>query len=359
MNSALRFLIGALLAIVALELLARVLPVSSATHTAYSDGSDLLTYPPGHQWTAATGWDLKNAQQMKANNAGFAADVDWTHDPKAIGLVGDSYVEASMLPSAQRPAAQLADALGGHTPVYALGAPGTALLDYAYRMAWAQETFGVRRFVVMVEAGDVRQSWCGSGNVHAHCLDAATGEMRVEKLPPPSMAKTMFRESALAQYLVSQLRLDPNKLVRRLFADAAPSEPHAVFSSPLADEWTVAQRVRTQERAEKVTAAFTRMLQDVKVDSLLFVVNANTAPPKAGERSAPPLPPALEQERTHLIAALRREGYQVLDAAEVFESHWHVSRLALEVGPYDGHLNGLAVGLLMKRAAEVLDTRDR
>ncbi len=83
----------------------------------------------------------------------------------AVALIGDSFVEASMLPAQERPGAQLERALVPTRPVYAMGVPGTALLDYAERIRLAHERFGVRDFVLLMERFDVRQSFCGSGNV--------------------------------------------------------------------------------------------------------------------------------------------------------------------------------------------------
>lgn len=51
-----------------------------------------------------------------------------------------------------------------------MGGPGSSFLDYAVRLRWAYEEFGVRDFVLFMEQGDLRQALCGSGNVHAACL---------------------------------------------------------------------------------------------------------------------------------------------------------------------------------------------
>ena len=53
-------------ALLMLELLFRLLPVSTSTETAYNTDPLILNYPPYHRWTAATGWDLRNAQTLHA-----------------------------------------------------------------------------------------------------------------------------------------------------------------------------------------------------------------------------------------------------------------------------------------------------
>src|SRR5471032_90028 len=101
------WLSGVVLAVLVLELLCRVLPVSTSTDTGYYTDPVILTYPPRHEWVASTGWDLRNAQHLVANNLGYAAHRDFVRDERAVALIGDSFVEASMLPAPERPGAQL------------------------------------------------------------------------------------------------------------------------------------------------------------------------------------------------------------------------------------------------------------
>ncbi|HEY8908237.1 MAG TPA: hypothetical protein VIM63_19650, partial [Rhodoferax sp.] len=206
---------GVVSLVLALELLCRVLPVSTSTETGYYTDPVILTYPARHRWIAATGWDLRNAQTLVANNLGYAAHRDFVRDEHAVALIGDSFVEASMLPGADRPGEQLERLLRSR-PVYAMGVPGTCLLDYAERIRYAHEQLGVRDFVIVMERGDVKQSLCGSGNNNGPCLDPKTLAPRIETLPPPGTVKRLLRHSALAQYLVSQIRLTPQALLDQL-----------------------------------------------------------------------------------------------------------------------------------------------
>ena len=88
-----------------MDLVLRVLSVSTANMTGHDRDPDLLTYPPGHSWTVSTGWDSKNFQHLHANNWGFIANRDFLSNPLAVALVGDSYVESSMLDADARPGA--------------------------------------------------------------------------------------------------------------------------------------------------------------------------------------------------------------------------------------------------------------
>lgn len=319
-----------------LELLFRLLPVSTSTETGYYTDPLILNYPPHHHWTVSTGWDLRNAQQLQSNNFGYAASRDFVHNTNAVALIGDSFVEASMLPAVDRPGAQLEHALGGTRSVFALGNPGTALLDYAERIRFAQDNFGVRDFVILMEQGDVKQSLCGSGNINGPCLDAKTLAPRVELIPPPGLAKRIFRHSALAQYVFGQLKFSPQKLL----AQAFPSAPEHTPPSALESE-------EIPPFVDAVTTAFFARIKPHTMGKLGIVVTADRRGLAHGQIRPDPV-------RVRFVELALAAGAIVVDTEPVFQTHFAQSSLSLDVGPYDGHLNVLGVRLVTQAAAKAL-----
>lgn len=338
-------IVGVLLA---LEGLLRVLPVSTATMTGYHLDPEVLTYPPGHRWTTSTGWDLRNVQRLKANNWGFVSDHDFQREPRAVALIGDSYIEASMLAPANRPAAQLEALLGAARPIYGLGSPGTALIDHAQRLRLAAERFEVNDFVIFLERGDVRQTLCGSGNVHSRCLDPATLIPRNERQPSPSALKRWARHSALAQYLFGQIKLQPMSLLRSVFVRVVPAEPP--FASGASAKRSAPGAVPEPDALALVDVAVDRFFADASPymkGRLLFVVD--------GRRDGPSeLPTVDDLERRHLIERLTAHGATVIDLEPVYAQHARRSSRRLEVGPYDRHLNALGVTVAMRPVADWL-----
>lgn len=339
--------VGGMLALVlAAEVVLRVLPVPTATQTGYHTDPLILNYPPHHRWSSATGWDLRNAQPMQANAAGFASSREFERNPQAVVLIGDSFIEASMLPEAERPGAQLERMLGGR-PVFAMGGPGSALLDYAERIRFAHERYGVRDFVLLLERGDVKQSLCGSGNIHGPCLDAQTLLPRTETLPEAGLAKRALRHSALAQYLVGQLRISPQRLWAQVLAQSRHSmEPASADAAGRAQQPSLSAGEKAQIDAVASTF-FARALPHVG-GRLVLVLDGERS---AGSQSRPVEP---DPAREHFIALARQSGAQVVDMAPLFRTHLQGSALKLEVGPYDAHLNALGLGIAMQAAARVL-----
>ena len=330
-----------------LELLFRILPVSSSTATGYYTDPLILTYPPHHRWTTATGWDLRNARKLEANNLGYVAGHDFEINENAVALVGDSFVEASMLAAEDRPGEQLERELGAR-PVYAVGSPGTALLDYAERIRFMHEHFHVRDFVIIMERGDVLQSLCGSGNVHGRCLEPKTLEPRIETLPPPSMGKRLLRYSALAQYLVSQIRFSP----REFWQHVAPSRPAELVAkdSAFGAQAKAGSAFVTSTATPAVDAVTNTFFARVKPHlqgKLIIVLDTNRAALYVGTLASDP-------ERSRFINLARAAGAIVIDTEPLVRSHLARSQLKLDVGPYDGHLNSLGIRLYAEAAAAEL-----
>lgn len=337
--------VGAVGFLLLLELLFRWLPVSTSTETGYHFDPQILTYPSHHEWRVATGWDLRNAQSLRSNNYGFVADHDFVRDAQAIALVGDSYVEASMLRAPDRLGAQLERALGRRRPVYAMGSPGTALLDYAERIRFAHQRFGTRDFVVLMERGDVRQSLCGSGNVHSECLDAKTLAARTEKLPPPSRLKQLLRHSSLAQYVFSQLKVEPSRLWKQAFAGAAPPSASA---PPLPRKSARPTADSSLQVVDTVTRAFLERVEPYVPGRLVIVFDSRRG--HAGSATADET-----HERQRFIELARGAGVLIVDTEPLYREHFAASALSLDVGPYDGHLNALGVQIIARAAAKALE----
>jgi hypothetical protein len=325
------------------ELLCRVLPVSSATMADYYIDPRILTYAPHHPWRYSTGWDLRNPQALKTNGHGFVSDHEFTRNTRAIALIGDSYVEAASLDAADRPAAQLELALGRSRPVYAMGSAGTALLDYAERIRYAHEELGVRDFVVLMERGDVVQSLCGSGNVASQCLDSGTLEPRTEPLAPATPLKRALRQSALAQYLVSQLKISPAKLVGQIFRREVPAEPGR--NVPASS--TPSSMPPSMREVDVVAATFFARVTPHVPGRLVIVVDADRqALMKHREVDDP--------KRRRFIMLARAAGATVIDTEPMFRAHFAASTISLDLGPHDGHLNPLGVRLVTASMAKAL-----
>lgn len=346
-------LLGVAAFVVLCELLFRALPVSSATKFGYHFDPKIPTYAPLHDWRYATGWDLRHAQKLRTNNFGFVSAFDFRRDESAVALIGDSYVESASLDAADRPAAQLERALAGQRAVYAMGSAGTALLDYAERIRFAHENFGIRDFVVLVERGDVRQALCGSGNVHSQCLDPKTLEPRTVTVSDPSPAKRALRDSAFAQYLVSQLKIVPGELWQQAFRRSTASETALREPQPASGE---AAKREVSDQAMRVVDAVARVfferVRPHVTGRLVIVVDSDRDALMRGRAVDDP-------PRRRFIERAREAGAVVVDTEPLFRAHFKQSGLSLDLDPRDGHFNPLGTRLIAVHAALALTQATR
>jgi hypothetical protein len=331
-----RLLLGVMGALIAAEILLRFLPVSTSTETGYYITPSILTYPAHHNIVMASGWNLSNAHHHESNNYGFLTRRDFLPNINAIALIGDSYVEANMLIEDERLNTQLENKLAKR-PVYAFGGPGSSLLDYSERARFAQEHFGIRNFVFIIELGDVRQTLCGSGNIHGSCIDPVTFLVRPEIQPEKAgLAKKILRKSALAQYLFSQLRLKPEELFNKLFDNT--------FSKKTGTPLTNSHQLKAPEDVSSVAvdhiiSAFLSSLPAHKDGRMVIVFDSyrdyltNTNPNKTPVRD-------------RFIQLSRQAGIELIDTKPIFDDFWHKTALGLNVSPTDGHWNRLAHGLV-------------
>ena len=331
-----RLLLGIIGALITAEILLRFLPVSTSTETGYYISPSIITYPAHHQMVIATGWNLSNAHYHRSNNYGFLSHRDFLANVNAIALIGDSYVEANMLMEDERLNTQLENRLGNR-PVYALGGPGSSLLDYSERARFAQKHLGIRDFVFIIELGDVRQTLCGSGNIHGPCLDPVTFSLRSEAHPiKVGLAKKLLRQSALAQYLFSQLKLKPEELIRKLFENTV-SEKTNTPSIP-------SHQLKAQEDVQPVAvdhivSAFLSSLPKNKNCRLVLVLDSYRDYLTHTNPDQTPV-------RDRFIQLARQAGIEVIDTQPIFSAFSHKTGLSLSVSPTDGHWNRLAHGLV-------------
>ncbi|MCK6434359.1 MAG: hypothetical protein L6Q68_15195, partial [Aquabacterium sp.] len=216
------------------------------------------------------------------------------------------------------------------------------------RIRFARQRLTLRDFVVLLEPGDVRQSICGSGNVHAACLDPITFAPRVQRQAEPSAIRRVARHSALAQYIAGQLKVtDPRRLLAQAFQHSRPPVHGTDAATESRQDVAASRPGLPPDRVRVVQAVADAFFERVATPApgrLVLLVDG-----RRSTRSGSPSVPMLERDLFVKLASAR--GIEVIDAESVYARHWEGSTLSLEVGPDDRHLNALGVGLLMRAVA--------
>ncbi len=366
-----------------LEVVLIPFPVVDARHF-----ESITEHPAGRrqpgQYTWSRRWNFAVVNRVRVNNYGFVSDHDYdaAAESPLLAVVGDSFVEAVMVPYGQTCAGRLADRLAPRVRVYSFGVSGAPLSQYLAYAQYVREEFRPGRMVFVVVANDfleslVEYSWGYPFTYFAE--DDAGGLTRVTvPAAPPSRWRRIGQKSRLFRYLYGNLELGGVLRVamsRRgegsVPADgSSPSDGSAPAdgSSPLdgsapADgpaPLLVSELDRpAQERMELVVDSkrvidhFFELLPEASgmvPAQVAFVVDGPRSSLYSDEARGRLQGSLLDLNRRHFIAAAEARGYEVVDLLPAFADHWRVNGARFD-WPSDTHWNALGHGVCFEALA--------
>lgn len=213
-------LIGLLLPVLVLEIALQIIGVYGGLEREPVTRDQMVRrYVANQHFSYTQGPYFQLSNSGRINNYGFVNDQDY--DPDAplplVGVIGDSYIEAIMVPYADTLHARLAERLAGSARVYSFGLYGSALSDYLIYADYVNETFGADMLVVTVVGNDFDQSLMRYRQLpgfHGY-EELANGEFRsvlTEYDPSQDFARRWAEKSALIRYLFYN-----SGIIRRLY----------------------------------------------------------------------------------------------------------------------------------------------
>src|SRR5262245_16790524 len=166
------------------EVVLRFLPVCSAwLAMPVSAESPVFHYKPNRDFVYSKNWDMELVNRTHINNAGFFNDQDYQNDGKTplLAVIGDSYIEATMVPYGATLHGRLAKGLEGRLRVYSFGASGAPLSQYLVWARHAVRDHGAKALVVNVIGNDFDESLAAYSNRVGFWLYVtdADGELRL------------------------------------------------------------------------------------------------------------------------------------------------------------------------------------
>jgi len=221
--------------LLAAEIVLRFLPVSTGLRSLPVTAADpVLHFAPDRPFTNSLGWNFYNVVRGRVNNAGFVNDQDYVREgPPLIAVIGDSFIEAQMVPYAESLQGRLAAALKDKFRVYSFAASGAPLSQYLVYAGHAVREYDARAVVINVVGNDFDESLSayrlGPG-FWQYAPDAA-GVLRLRL--NEHRAGTLIsaaRRSALARYIIINLGIqnrifDIRPLGELIFGKPANAQP--------------------------------------------------------------------------------------------------------------------------------------
>ncbi len=155
-------LLGLVLALALAEGVLRLLPVADQflAENNIDAQNPLIRFKKSGAFTFSRGFGFDMVNRVRTNNDGFVNDQDYTTtDPRPLlAVVGDSYVEAAMVPYPQTLQGRLAQSVDGHGRVYSFGASGSQLPTYLAYARYARDTYRPQGLVIVIVGNDFDES---------------------------------------------------------------------------------------------------------------------------------------------------------------------------------------------------------
>ncbi len=329
--------LGCLSMILALEIILRMLPVSTGfgyQTTTLAEPVLRATFPIVKH---SLDWRFYQSQIRKINNYGFADDADYAPNTNPIAVIGDSYIQSLMLPYSDTLQGQLGTLLDRkNRPVYSFGVPGYSFAGYIGSAEYVSKTFQPEFFVFLLTAGDIADS-LSTKTAGSYFLNSRNLELNFEP-STPSRTNKLLLQSSLLRYLNLHLHFNPFSILTQFL----PPETTVPIKSP--DLSQVSTRLLD----------YLEQKSTVRADNTIFIIDCDRD--KIYQQK--PQPQTHPDNQLTLFATIaQNRGYTVIDTLPLFSSQYQQSRRRLDFKPIDMHWNSAAHKLVAETVYPVMKAK--
>lgn len=339
---------GLFFSILLLEASLHFLPVyDSLNAQAVNSAQPVARYATNRSFTYSVGWNLAVPNRGKTNNDGFVSDqIYLENDPRPLlAVVGDSFVEALVVPYRQTVTARLAEQLGTNGRAYSFAMSRSAFPQYLAYAKYAREKYRAAAATFIIVGNDFDEShmefrsdpW--AGRLH-YFQDGANGKLEVvRKDYQPTLSRQLLSKSALLRYLYFNLHADAT--VKNLWKGGFGSKKDTAQQTFVGNTSTEQSPRRMQVSYQSVDT-FLDLLPSYTgfpKDRILFVLDGlrpqvYTA---GGVESVKTTYLAILQ--TYFLEQARKRGYEVIDLNPIMQADFKKNGKRFEQ-PEDFHWSG-------------------
>jgi hypothetical protein len=291
----------------------------------------VFRFAPDRAFTFSQDWNFHLANRGRINGAGFVNDREYVEASPLplLAVVGDSFIEAAMVPCAQTVQGRLAVDVEGRGRVYSFAASGAPLSQYLVWAEHARERYAPQALVISVVGNDFDESIASYSlypGLHHFAPDDA-GALRLVRVDfAPSALGPLVYSSAVGRYLLLNLKLR-TKLGQLVRGKAELGDTWFVGNTP--GEYTP-ERLEQSQRALDAFLELLPAKSGLAPERILILVD--------GMRPELYDPPQLERAaasffgvmRARLIEQGRARGFEVLDLQPAFQERFARERARFE-----------------------------
>jgi len=368
--------IGLALVLLVAEIVLRFMPVSSGLRSQPVNAENpVFHFEANRTTTYSAGWNMRHATRVHVNNAGYVNDEDYEAGEKTplIAVIGDSYIEALIVPHPLTLQGCLAQWAGKKGRVYSLAASGAPLSQYLIWAKQAYETYRADAAVFVVVGNDFDESLAQYKQAPGfHHFRKVDNHLELELIPavPPRLRDLVY-SSALARYLVFNLQLP--SVIQRLSQGRSgpPGDEQGAAKRFVGNTEAAASNEKLSISRRAVDSFFSELQKTApwQPASVAFVVDAIRPFVYDGRDSEVVRSSYFAQMRDYFMMRARALGYEVIDLHPLFaqihhrdgttfefadDAHWseqghRVAAEAVAGLPFYGDLFGMSAGELRDR----------
>lgn len=321
------------------ELACRILPVNEGMRAqAVTAAQPVFRFEPNRSAIYSKNWNFSIVNRARTNNVGFVSDQEYrTDDPRPLfALIGDSYIEALMVPYAETIQARLAAAAGERGRVYAFAASGAGLPQYLSWAAHARDTYHPQAMSILIISNDFSEALYErehSPGFHAFARRPdGSAEMKLTEYQPSAL-RSILRRSALAMYLFTQVKIQ-NLVAAPLVLGANDARYIGNVEATVPEEFLAQSRWAT-DRFLDLLPEYTGLPRE-RVQIMVESIRPNLYQP---ETMAEAEASYWGRMRAYMIEQARARGHEVVDMQPAFAARWARDHKRFEFAS-DGHWNG-------------------
>jgi hypothetical protein len=357
-------LVSVLVTLVVIEVVLRFLPVSNGLRIQpVNEAEPYFHGEPNRSFVFSRGWNFSIVNRGRLNAQGFVnnQDYDSTSLGPLLALIGDSYIEALMVPFEQTVSGRLAGRVEGRGHVYSFAFSGAPLSQY---LAWAKhavEAYSASGLAIFVVSNDFDESirrYAHKPGFYQYDKPNGTTEwVWVRRDYTPSPWRNLINASSLLQYLYRNVQA--TKIGQNLMEDLTtvvscdPNKHRKCGPNRFEANVTADYRPERLDSSQQIVDHFLRDIVQVtglQRERILFVVDGlrkriYEGRPRADGNSYP------AEMFSYFLAAARAQGFEAIDMHDVFEANFAMHRQRFEF-PTDGHWNGYGHGVVADAVAK-------
>ncbi len=340
---AITVVIAAIVFALFLEIVLRFLPVCDGGHRQpVNQEQPVFKFESDRTFQWSLGWHFTLTNKIRVNNDGFISSIDY--DPGAKGplvaVIGDSYVEALMVPYEETGQGRLMKALEDQARVYSFAIRGSPLSQYLAFAEYARDKYRPDAMVFVIVGNDFDESLLAYKEEpgYFYFAERDDGRLDLELVDfVPGTSKALVRKSALARYLMINLELMllPSRL-RQRSAGGDPASRYAGNTRADADP----ARIRDSKRAVDAFLAELPARSGLDPSRVFLVVDGIRPHMYDPEMLAMTQGSYFVIMRDYIIERAAEEGFEVSDMHRVFSDHYAGHGDKFEY-PTDTHWNPL------------------